>query len=111
MVLAFRSEYPDSFPQEFVIEYLISSKMLIVDYQLPRPQDLPTIREIKYTARQDKFEKLYLSDIAGKKQYDHVLHQICLRSLHELFSADVIQTIDSISFNGYVRSVDPSTWP
>lgn len=37
------------------------------------------------------------------------MYQIALRTLHELYEADVVNVLDSIVFNGWVNSVDKST--
>jgi len=43
------------------------------------------------------------------KLYDEVLYQVTLRTLHELFEADVVGALDTVAFNGYVRSIDKAT--
>ena len=41
-----RSEYVDCFPKEYELDYNPESKVLIVDYALPAPDDLPTLTEV-----------------------------------------------------------------
>ena len=41
--------------------------------------------------------------------YDNVIYQLVLRTIHELYSSDQIDAIQSIVFNGYVQSIDPAT--
>ena len=43
------------------------------------------------------------------KLYDEVLYQVTLRTLHELFEADVVGALDTVAFNGYVRAIDKAT--
>ena len=43
------------------------------------------------------------------KLYDDLLYQIALRTVHELFDADIIDAIATVVFNGIVTSVDRST--
>jgi len=108
MVLA-NSEYPDGFPQDFDLEYIPETKILIVEYALPAPQHLPRLKEVKYVKSKDEFAELFLSENELNKLYDDVLYQICLRALHELFDADVVNALAAISFNGWVKSVDKAT--
>lgn len=108
MVLS-NSEYPDSFPQEFELEYNEKNKTLIVEYLLPAPNHLPTLKEVKYTQSKDEFKEVYITDAALRKIYDNVVYQITLRTIHEVFEADVIDAIHAIVFNGWVKSIDKAT--
>jgi restriction system protein len=103
------SEYPDNFPKEFHLEYNSNNKILIVDYSLPSPEKLPQIKEVKYIKAKDEFVEVLLSDADLNRNYDEVLYQICLRTLYELFDADVVGALSAIVFNGWVRSIDKAT--
>lgn len=108
MVLT-NSKYPDYFPQEWDIEYQEETKILIIDYSLPNLDSLPTVKTIKYVISRDEFTESKLSNAALNKLYDSVLYQIALRTIHELYEADVVNAIDSIVFNGWVDSIDKAT--
>lgn len=100
------SIYPDYLVQEFDLDYDVSSKTLVVDYALPKPDDLPRVRSVKYVASRDNFEEQHISDAQVAKMYDDVLYQIVLRTLHELFEADTICALDAVVFNGIVTAID-----
>lgn len=102
------SIYPDSFPQEFEIDYIPETKMMIVDYLLPNIDNVPKLKEVKYIQARDEFKKTYLPDSFLIKMYDTLLYNITLRSLYELFNSDVLDAIDSVIFNGLVKAVDKS---
>lgn len=108
MVLA-NSHYPDAFPQEFDVEYNPESQVLIVDYSLPSPEEMPTLKEVKYIQSRDEFKPMHISAAAEKKLYEQLLYKITLRSLHELYEADVVNALEAIIFNGWVRSIDKAT--
>lgn len=103
------SRYPDYFPQEFDLDYDQPAKTLIVDYQLPAPDDLPRLKGVKYIAGRDELEEQFLSEAQFSKLYDDVLYQVALRTVHELFEADSISAIDAVVFNGIVTAVDRTT--
>lgn len=103
------SEYPEYFPQEFSLEYHKDTKLLLVDYALPAPKDIPSLREVKYVASRDEFVEHHLPQSQQTKLYDDLLYQITLRTIHELFEADVIGALESIVFNGIVTAVDRSS--
>jgi restriction system protein len=108
MVLA-NSDYPDGFPQDFDLEYNPETKILIVEYALPAPDQLPRLKEVKYIKSKNEFAEVYLSETEMNRLYDDALYRICLRSLHELFEADAANALAAISFNGWVKSVDRAT--
>jgi restriction system protein len=104
-----RSSYPIAFHREFEFEYRRDPKMLIVDYRLPAPTELPKISEVRYIQAHDETKEVELSDSAFNKLYDNVLYQMALRTIHELFASDVISALQSVVFNGWVHSIDPAT--
>lgn len=108
MVLS-NSTYPDYFPQEFDIEYSGPNKTLIVEYDLPDVSDIPTLKEVKYLKSKDEYKETHITEPVKKKMYDKLLYDITLRSIHELFEADIINGIDSIVFNGWVKSINRAT--
>ncbi|MCA1812602.1 MAG: restriction endonuclease, partial [Halobacteriales archaeon] len=108
MVLA-NSEYPESFPQEWDLEFKADSGILVVEYTLPAPEDLPALKEVKYVRARDDFEEIELADAARSKLYESVIYQVTLRTIHELFEADVVEVLGAIVFNGFVDTVDKGT--
>ncbi len=107
MVLS-TSKSPDSFPQECEIDYIPERKMIIVDYLFPNIDNIPKLKEVRYIQAKDEFKEIYLTDSVMNKMYDSLLYNIALRSIYELFNADVIDAIESIIFNGLVKSIDKS---
>lgn len=108
MVLS-NSVYPDYFPQEWDIEYQPKTKIIIVDYSLPDIDSIPTLKSVKYIAAREEFSETHISAAALNKLYDDLLYQIALRTIHELYEADVANALESIVFNGWVESVDKAT--
>lgn len=108
MVLS-NSKYPDSFPKEYDLDYNKQTKTLIVEYTLPSLENIPTLKEVKYIQSRDEFKESYLTEAAVNRMYDNLIYQITLRTIHELFEADVINAIQSIVFNGWVNSIDKGT--
>jgi len=51
------SDYPDDFPQEFRIAYVPESKELIIEYELPGKDVIPTSSEYKYVKAKDVIEE------------------------------------------------------
>ncbi len=103
------SKLRDGSRREFDLEYVPESKILIVDHSLPAPDDLICVKEVKYVKASNEFVEVLFSENELNHIYDDVLYQTCLRTLHELFSADTAGALSAIVFNGWVESVDKAT--
>jgi restriction system protein len=108
MVLS-NSEYYYDFPQEYELDYNPETKIIVVNYQIPSLEAIPTLKEVKYIQSRDEFIEKQLTKSQINKLYDSVLYQITLRTIHELFEADRANALEAIVFNGYVNSIDPAT--
>jgi len=106
LVLA-SSEYPEYFPKEFDLDYDPSTKLLIVDYSLPAPEQIPRVKAVKYVASRG-LEEQNITDAQVAKLFDEIVYQIVLRTVHELFEADTIRALHTVVFNGIVTTIDRS---
>jgi restriction system protein len=103
------SEYPDSFPQKFEIEYNPTNKILIIEYELPSIECFPKIKDVKYIAARKELKETFISDSQLNKMFDDAMYKITLRTIHELFEADKANALDAISFNGWVNAINKAT--
>lgn len=108
MVLS-NSQYPDYFPESYQIDYNPENRLLVADYQLPSPDSIPRLKQVNYVQSRDEFVEKYVSESELNRLYDDLLYQIALRTVHEIYEADQIGAVESVVFNGYVRSTDPAT--
>jgi len=103
------SEYPDTFPKSWRLDYRSDAKLLLIEYSLPNTDALPRVKEVKYNTSHDEFVEVYLQDSALEKMYDALLYKITFRTIHEVFQADLINAIDFIVFNGWVKAIDKAS--
>jgi restriction system protein len=108
MVLA-NSDYPDCLPKEFDLDFNHENGVLVVNYKLPAPSDIPTLNEVKYVQSSDSFTEKRLSEANTAKLYDDLIYQIALRTLNELLEADQVSAVATVVFNGFVTAVDKGT--
>lgn len=105
-----RSQYPDWINRDWEIEYQSDSRILIINYDLPTPENFPKLKSVNYVASRDTFDEKFLTPSEIRRRYDALIYQICLRTIHELFEADRDHTnIEAINFNGIVNFTDRST--
>lgn len=103
------SQYPDYFPQEFDLDYNSDTQILVIDYSLPSVDAIPRVKEVKYVKSKDEFTESFLTDGAVNKIFDSIIYQIALRTVHEIYESDKIDAINSVVFNGLVKSIDAAT--
>ena len=102
-------EYPDYFPQSYELDYSTSNKMIVIDYQLPSPHNIPTLKEVKYIQSTGQFKETHISQSQINNLYDSVVYQIALCTIYKLFNANHPDVVVQIVFNGFVESINPST--
>jgi len=103
------SIYPDTFPKNYELEYIPESKIIIVEYQLPPRNCLPKLKEVKFLSSKNEMKEVLISESKLAKMFDDVGYKITLRTIHELFEADVAEALDAVSFNGWVKDINKAT--
>src|SRR5208337_106304 len=103
------SEYPETFPKNFELEYNPDNKILIIEYELPSFECLPQIKEVKYIATRNELKETPIPESQLQKMFDEAMYKITLKTIHELFEADVVNAIEAISFNGWVKTINKAT--
>jgi restriction system protein len=108
LVLA-NSDYPDSFPQSYRLAYVPESRQLVVEYELPTMDCVPIEREFRYVKTKDEISTVGRTAKDIRSLYSSVVAQVTLRTLHEVFEADRAGLVETVVFNGLVRTTDPGT--
>jgi len=104
-----RSQYADCFPKEFELDYHTAAKTLVVDYQVPAPDNLPRLESVKFSRTKSDFIETELTKREFEQLYSDVVFQVALRTVHELFEADVVSVLEAVIFNGHVRALNAGT--
>jgi restriction system protein len=103
------SPLPDGLRREFDLQYFSETKTLLVEHLLPLPEGLPRVKGRKYIKTRDEFVEVLLSATALNRLYADVVHQICLRTIHELFDADLAGALGAVVFSGWAEATDATT--
>ena len=104
-----RSNYHDLFEKEISIEYQPSERTLLVEYQLPSPDEMPQIKAVRFVKTTGELKEFYISKREKAANFDSACFQICLRTLHEIFAADVAENVGKVLFNGHTQYIDKAT--
>jgi hypothetical protein len=103
------SVYPEHFPVEHGFEFTPESAELKLRVSIPEPDKLSVVKAFKYTKSSDEITSTTLSQKACKDRYTCAVHQVALRSLHEVFEADRRAIIKTISLEVGTSTNDPAT--
>lgn len=103
------SVYPDVFPVEHEHTFDLGTRELTLQVDVPEPGFLPSVKEYRYVKGRDEITATQLPAKAQKDRYNSAVHQVALRSLHEVFEADRAGKIRSISLTVGVNRVAPAT--
>jgi restriction system protein len=103
------TDFPDSWPEGYILSYIQETKTLVVDSELPHLDVLPRVKEVRFVAARNEFKETELSDAQRKKLYDETLYRIALATLYKLFQSDEVDALTSVVFNGWVQSIDRAT--
>ncbi len=104
-----RSAYPESIAHEFRVTYSLESKELVIEFDLPKPNVVPSVLEYKYVKARDAIETKPRKQAEIKELYQDVIAAITLRTIHEVFEADQGKHLQAVTFSGFVQTVDPTT--
>jgi restriction system protein len=103
------SVYPEHFPVDHDFTFDPSTAELRIRVLVPPPSEVPDIKAYKYTKSTDEITATALSQKASKDRYSGAVHQVALRSLHEIFEADRRGLIKTISLEVGTETTSPAT--
>jgi len=104
-----QSDYADSFPRQCECQYVPENGIVVVNYELPSMECLPTLKEVRFVKAANAFKSYDLSETARNHLYDETLYKVTLRSIHRLYRADALDCLNAVVFNGWVRAIDKGT--
>ena len=103
------SVYPAQFSIERDFEFDAATAELRLRVLVPGPDKVPTTSAYKYLQSSDEITSTSLSQKACRERYTGAVHQIALRSVHEVFEADRRGLIKTISLEVGTETIDPAT--
>lgn len=100
-----KSNYPFSWNR--LVKSEIRGDILLVDYWMPSFDDMPDFVTVEYKNEQPIC--FAPNEKRIKAVWTDVSYKIVIRSLYELFSSEQLNSVESISFNGIIKSLDLAT--
>jgi restriction system protein len=103
------SIYPDHFPVRSNFEFDPDHAELRLRVVIPPPDQLPGVKAYKYNKSTDEINETSLPQKACKDRYTGAVHQVALRTLHEIFEADRRGIIQTLSLEVGTETTHPAT--
>lgn len=76
---------------------------------LPLPEELPQVKGYRYIKAQDEIVETARTAADLKRGYLAFIHQVTLRTLHEVWEADRDRVVETISLTAGTDNVNPAT--
>jgi restriction system protein len=76
------SQHDDVVPKQWDVQFDEARRLLLVDYRLPSPDDLPTTKSVRFVASTGELKETSISEREKKALFDDLCYQICLRTIH-----------------------------
>jgi hypothetical protein len=103
------SVYPGHFKVTHDFAFDQETAELRLQVLVPGPGDVPDIKAYKYSKSSDEITSSRLSQKESRERYAGAVHQVALRSFHEVFESDRRGLIQTISLEVGTKAVDPAT--
>jgi len=101
--------YPEGVEPGYDYRYDSAGKELTVEVELPSPEQMPTVGAYKYTKASDEITEKAQTAKEQKDRYNAFVANVALRTIHEIFEADRLGNIASISLTAGVTGISAAT--
>lgn len=103
------SVYPEHFPVTHTFDFDPATAELTMKVTIPGPDQVPDVKAYKYTRSADTITETKLAQREVKQRYSGAVHQVALRTLHEVFEADRRGLVKTITLEVGTHAIDPAT--
>lgn len=108
IVLA-NSVYPEWFPTSHTAEFDPTTAELAVRVLIPAPDSVPSVKHYKYVKANDEIAAVAATQKDTRDRYAGIVHNVALRTLHEVFEADRRGLFRGISLELGTETTNPAT--
>lgn len=101
--------YPEGVEPGYEYRYDAAGKELTMTVELPSPEQLPTVAAYKYVKASDEITEKAQTLKEQKDRYNGFVANVALRTMHEIFEADRLGHVASISLTAGTTGISPAT--
>lgn len=103
------SVYPQVLAVEHDYDFDPDTRELALTTLISPPDQLPAEKSYRWRKAKDEVTSTLLSRKDMKERYASIVHQVALRTLHEIFEADRAAKIQTITLHVATETKDPAT--
>ena len=103
------SVYPEHFKVAHEFEFEQATAELRLRVLVPGPGEVLDIKAYKYSKASNEITSTALSQKECRERFAHAVHQVALRSFHEVFESDRRGLIQTMSIEVGTNTIDPAT--
>ncbi len=103
------SVYPEVLAVQHEFEFDTELNELTLTVLVSPPERLPEEKEYRFVKARDEITASLLTKKDLKARYADVIHQVALRSIHEIFEADRTGHVNTIALSVATDGIDPAT--
>lgn len=104
-----KSNYPDGFPVSHELRFDPTTAELSLRVSVPPPIEMQSIKAFRYVKKNDEIAQSQLSQKAQRDRYASAVNQVAIRSIHEVFEADRLAIIKTVSIEVGTTFAAPAT--
>lgn len=104
-----RSVYPDDFPVRHDCRFDPHASTLVVDIDLPAPDDLSLAASYRTVDRNSRLEPVPMKAADQNALYESAVQQTVLRTIHEVVESDRAGHVQGVVCNGFTTSTNQAT--
>jgi len=108
-IVVSNSVYPEHFQVDHSFTFEPATAELTMRILVPPPNSIPSVKAYKYKKSSDEIATTPLSQKDLKDRYSSAVHQVVIRSFHEIFEADRRGIIRMISLEVGTEDIVPAT--
>ena len=108
-IVVSNSVYPEQFPVDHTFAFEPATAELSMKVLVPPPSRVPAIKAYKYKKSSDEITATTLPQRELKNRYSGAVHQVAVRSFHEIFEADRRGIIKTVSLEVGTEETLPAT--
>lgn len=108
-IVVSNSVYPSHFPISHEFTFEPGEAELRLRVLVPGPDSVSSVKSFKYVKASDQITETQLSQKAQRDRYSGAIHQVALRSIHEIFEADRRGIVRTISLEVGTSTISPAT--
>jgi restriction system protein len=102
-------QLPDEFSLSQTVVYNSKEKHLLIECEAPTPEAcIPNIDKYKYVKSGDRIDELPRPERSIRSAYVDAVSNYTVRYLHDILTSDTFNSVDIVSLNVFVSSIDRS---